>query len=100
MRHPGGYATIIEPGHLTVEIDTASCGHCQRIIFTKAGTAATVYLLSTAVPGQYREEGGAFCRVCMRPICLQCYGVGRCTPWERRLEKAEARERLRRAVSV
>lgn len=100
MRHAGGYATIVEPDRPLVELDTCVCGHCQRVIFTKPGSASTVYLLPTQVVGQYREEPGAFCRVCMRVVCLRCHDLGRCTPWERRLEVAESRERLRRAVGV
>jgi hypothetical protein len=97
---PGGYVTIVDPDHPTVEQDTCGCGHCQRIIQTKAGSAATVYLIPTATPGQYREEAGAFCRVCMRPVCLPCHAQGTCAPWERQLEIAERRDRFLRAVGI
>jgi hypothetical protein len=96
VRNPTGYATILDPDRPLVERDTCTCGHCQRIIFTKPGSAQTVYLLQVSiVPDVWKEEPGAFCRVCMRPICLPCHGVGRCTPWERQIEAAEARQRLR-----
>ena len=98
MRTPTGYATIVEPGRPLVERDTCTCGHCQRIIFTKAGTASTVYLILDRRTLGWTEEAGAFCRVCMRPVCLACHAQGRCTPWERRLEASEARDRLRRSV--
>lgn len=100
MRTPGGYATIIEPDQPVVERDTVGCGHCGCVIFTKPGSAATVYLLTTATPGVVREEAGAFCRVCMRPVCLRCHARGRCTPFERQLEASEARDRLRRSAGV
>lgn len=89
MRRAQGYATITEPARRLVEYDTAQCGHCQRILFTKPGTASTIYLIPLGTPGQFRLEPGAFCRVCMRPVCLPCHADGRCTPWERRLELAE-----------
>lgn len=92
MRNPSGYATIVDPDRPTVERDTASCGHCQQVIFTKPGSAATVYLIFDRASWRWREEAGAFCRVCMRPVCLACHDQGRCTPWERRIEAAERRE--------
>jgi hypothetical protein len=96
---PQGYGVIVEPGRQQ-EYDTCSCGHCQKVIFTKPRSATTVYLIPTGVPGSFKEEAGAFCRVCMRPVCLPCDAHGRCTPFERALEKSEARDRLRRSVGV
>jgi len=109
MRHPGGYATLVDPDRPLVEHDTCTCGHCQRVIFTKPGSASTIYLLPVkpkdsadlAALGRFREERGAFCRICMRPICLPCYDRSLtarvpCVVWERRLERSEARDRLRR----
>jgi hypothetical protein len=96
---PQGYGLIVEPG-AQQEYDTCQCGHCQKVIFTKPRSATTVYLIPTRVPGSFKEEPGAFCRVCMRPVCLRCHGVGSCTPFEKMLEKSEARDRLRRSVGV
>jgi hypothetical protein len=96
-----GYALVVEPGVPTREWDTVTCSHCQRVVFTKPGSASTVYLLPKAgQPGQFREEPGAFCRVCMKPVCLACDRHGGCTPWERRMERMEARDRFLRAVGV
>jgi hypothetical protein len=100
VRTPTGYATIVEPDRPLVERDTCTCGHCQRIIFTKPHTAATVYLVLDRRTLTWREEAGAFCRVCMRPVCLTCHAEGRCTPWERKLEVAEARERFLQAAGI
>lgn len=98
MRKPQGYLTIVGVGP-QVERDTVTCGHCQQIVPVKAGSAATVYLVPNGQGGE-KEEPGAFCRVCMRSVCLTCDAHGRCTPWERRLEKAERRRGLLRAVGV
>lgn len=73
-----------------IERDTVQCGHCQRVIIVKPGTASTVYLFPQLV-GPDREAPGAACRLCMRPVCLACHGRGVCIPFERRLEQAEAR---------
>jgi hypothetical protein len=97
MRRPHGLATLIQADGRIVENDTISCQHCEQIVFVKPGTGTTVYLVVDAQQ-QWREEPGAFCRQCMAPICLQCYDAGGCTPFERELEKSEARDRLRRQV--
>jgi len=97
-RQVTGYATVVDPDHPTVERDTITCGHCQRVIVVKPGTASTVYLIFNRARWQWEEEAGAFCRVCMSPICLPCCDAGRCTPWERKLEASEAKDRLRRSV--
>lgn len=91
-----GYATVVSDGPLH-EWDTVTCRHCQQIVFVKPGTAAAVYLV-TRGDGTIAEEGGAFCRRCMGPVCLNCHAHGRCVPWERRLEQSEARDRLRRQI--
>jgi len=58
-------------------------------VFTKPGTASTVYLLPTGTPDRFREEPGAGCHACMRPVCLPCYDRGTCLPLERQLAAAE-----------
>lgn len=100
MRRPAGYATIIDPDHPTIEYDTASCGHCQKILFVKPNTACTVYLIPLPTPGQWKEEPGAFCLVCMRPVCLPCHDDGRCIPWEQKIEAMEARGRFLRSIGL
>jgi len=101
MLKPQGYATIVDPDAPLIEFETCQCGHCQAHIRVKPGTASTVYLIPRRVPfGTYQEEPGAFCRVCMRPICLPCCDRGTCTPWERALEVSEARDRFLRSAGL
>ena len=98
MGAPKGYLSISDPDRRLVEYDVLSCGHCQKVIFAKPGTASTVYLIpirpkdehDLAVIGRWIEEPGAFCRVCMRPICLPCHDVGTCRTWEQLIESMEA----------
>lgn len=83
MRRPGGYAvTISEAG--THEEDTFTCAHGNEIVFVR--------------PGQDPSELGGFCQMCMRHICAKCAAAGGCTPFEKKLEAIERRDRLRRAV--
>ena len=100
MRNPHGYAAWTDPNApATTERDTITCGHCNRIVFVKPGTASTVYVFPQPA-GPDKEDAGAGCRVCMRAICLTCHDAGTCTPLERRLEQAEARGRLLRSMGL
>jgi len=100
VRSATGYAQVVDPDRPLVERDTIGCGHCGRVIFVKPDTASTVYLVLNRQALRWHEEPGAFCRVCMRPVCLACDAHGRCLPWERQFEMSEARDRLCRAVGL
>jgi len=100
MRRPTGYGVTTSPDHPPIKRDTISCGHCQRIVFVKPGEASTVYLIFDRVRWAWKEEMGAFCRLCMRPVCLQCHGYGGCIPWEKKIEISEARDRFCRALGI
>jgi len=93
MLRADGYALIVDPtiGRPIVEYDTIQCGHCQRIVRVKPGTAATVFLLPTDVPHMHKEEAGAFCGRCMRAICLPCHHAGVCRPFELWLDEQESK---------
>jgi hypothetical protein len=99
MRNAHGVGTWVGDGRPT-ERDSISCGHCNKIVFVKPGTGATTYLIfhSTDPTVPPTEEPGAFCRVCMSPVCLPCHDVGTCRPIEKWLEQEEARDRLYRRV--
>ena len=95
---PQGYAVLIEPdrpskanldGFQCVEtregyneFDTLACGHCNRV----------VHVLARQRP----EDIGGLCKQCMRCICPQCVGEGRCFPLEKRIEEWEEAGRRRR----
>lgn len=98
MPSPKGYATIVDPDLPTWERDSITCGHCSGVVFVKPGAAATVYLVLHR-DNRWTEEPGAFCRLCMKPVCLRCHDVGTCTPLDRWLEIQEGR-RSPSAVSV
>ena len=97
MRKPQGYAVISSPeacevdfdqrgrvpiGAGTYETDTLSCGHCGTIVHVG--------------PKQKVDDIGGFCRQCMKAICVKCLDTGRCDPLEKKLERAEARDRALR----
>jgi hypothetical protein len=106
MLRPQGYVTVTDDR--MVERDSITCGHCNQIVIVKPGSAATTYIIQTlhidpitrhpTIVNQ--EEPGAFCRNCMRAICLTCHDAGVCTPLMRRIEQMEARGRMLAAVGL
>lgn len=102
MRNAGGYAFFINPAAAHVwlddrssrpemmcegvtEMDTFTCGHCCRVIHVKAM--------------QRPEDLGGLCKRCMKLECPECVDKG-CTPFEKKLEMAEARDRALRSYGV
>lgn len=96
-----GYGIVFDPDAKgPFEFDTITCNHCQQIVRIKPGSAATVYYVRDAASGMLVEDAGAFCRVCMAPICLNCHDSGGCTPWEKKMEEMEARGRFLKSVGL
>lgn len=98
---PQGYATITSPEAApakldgfqcietragVTEFDTMSCGHCCRVIHVQSR--------------QRPEDIGGLCKLCMRPICPQCVDHGGCDPLEKKLARAEERERTLRSYGL
>ena len=85
MREPHGYAvtTDAETGR-AVEHDVIRCCHCQRIREVPAGPLSTF----------------PWCWACGAPTCQSEQCTARCDPWERQIERSEARDRLFRDVGV
>jgi hypothetical protein len=86
MLRPHGYA--VWEGHegRLRERDTFSCAHCQRVVFVEPGHSPTV--------------NAGWCGRCGAPVCRACAALGMCTPFERRLEQQEARDRFCRSIGV
>lgn len=93
MRKPHGYATVVgdlrngEPTvvergmrHTEMEIDTITCGHCNRIVHIP--------------PKKDAADIGGLCKMCMQMICPTCVDKGVCVPFEKKLEAQEAKQRL------
>lgn len=60
------------------------CAHCQAIVVVK--------------PYCDPADAGGFCRVEMKFICGPCADKGRCTPWEKTMERIEAKGRFLRSA--
>lgn len=85
MRRPGGYLQIINADGSMVERDSFTCCHCQRVVFV--------------APKAAPADCGGWCFRCGKPQCPSCVADGRCTPFEKRLERAEARGRMLAAIT-
>lgn len=99
MRRAQGYATVVgdlrngEPTlidhgvrHREAEIDTFTCAHCNRVVHVP--------------PHQDAADLGGLCKQCMGLICPRCVDKRTCTPWEKNMAEAEARQRLRDAMRL
>lgn len=86
MRRATNYSVLTDPTLGTVEQDSFTCGHCQKII--------------TVQPRQKGEDIGGMCKVCMGLICPVCVDKMECVPWEKKMEKIEAKDRFLRSVGL
>lgn len=84
MRNAQGYLVITDPTK-TVECDTFTCHHCNRVVIVPPKAAP--------------DTVGGFCRMCMKMVCPLCVDKG-CTPFEKQMEAEERRDRLLTAVGV
>lgn len=85
MRNPQGYSILVDPDAATVEADTFTCSHCNRIVTVK--------------PLAPPSDMGGWCSVCAQLICDRCVGKG-CLPWEKNMERQEARGRALRSYGL
>lgn len=81
-----GYEIIVDPVNGTKEADTITCFHCQRIVSIGGGVDIA------------EVTGG--CYTCGKFICLPCVDLGVCTPWEKTMERMEARDRFLRSAGI
>ena len=85
MRKAQGYAITVDPDKPhPEEQDTFTCCHCNSIVFVQ--------------PFQDASECGGFCTMCMMHTCNACAAKGSCDPFEKKCERLEAKDRLRRAI--
>ena len=67
------YAFIIDPDKGTLEKDTFTCAHCNKVWHLE--------------PFKPPEDQAAFCRRCYSLVCQEC--STECTPYEKRVEQWE-----------
>lgn len=79
-----GYATISGPKR-TVEIDTATCCHCNRVWFVRSSDG--------------KQDLGGWCRQCSAMICSPCVGKD-CIPFKKKLDLYESKQKLFRELGL
>ncbi len=82
MSRARSYVVTTDANGKKHEANAYTCGHCNRIVVTD------------------RTSPMSGCRMCTKLICPSCDQRGSCTPFERRMEIAEARARSRRSMGV
>jgi len=82
-----GAILISMPGERQVEIETHTCVHCGGFFETKG-------------PGVDPAKTSGWCGQCFAPICIGCAKEGRCTPFEEKILRVEARARLLEALGL
>lgn len=82
MFRVGGYAYTFDTDGVRQEADTFTCAHCNRVVIVR--------------PKCNPDDLGGNCRLCMKMVCPKCVDLG-CTPFEKKLEKWEARDRALRS---
>ena len=85
MRKPQGYGVMFGPDGVIEEHDTRTCAHCN--------TVHKIY------PRMKPEDMGGLCKICMGLICSRCVDLG-CTPFEKKLEMVEAKDRALRSYGM
>lgn len=85
MRNAGGTICITDPDLGVTEVDTFTCFHCNRVV--------------RVMPKADMDRTGSMCRGCMKMVCARCAGNG-CTPFEKKLEAWEARDRALRSYGL
>lgn len=66
--------------------DFFKCFHCQYITIVQ--------------PKQDPSDLGGLCKICMKLICHQCVTESKCSPWEKKFERTEARQRFLKSAGL
>ncbi len=86
MRNAGGQFSIFDPDGPRQEADTFTCCHCNKVVIVK--------------PRCDLNDLGGMCRLCMKMICPICVDLGSCDPFEKKLERIEARDYAIRSYGI
>lgn len=86
MFKPTFIETVVDADGRCHSQDGFLCGHCQKAVTVK--------------PFENAATANGFCSTCMSVICRQCAARGGCWPWEKAMEKEEARQRMLRTCGL
>ena len=80
-----GYLTVDHrgAGGKLEEYDTVSCKHCQTVIKVVR-----------------RQREGAWCMTCAGPVCFKCAETEECTPFMKKIERWQRRQKFYRNLGI
>jgi len=89
-----GVAITAMPYGEIIECQTFTCAHCQAIVNVVPGA-----------DGPHRQnDGSGLCMICFGLTCKRCQLAqskgAPCTPWEKKMEQIEARDRALRSYGI
>ena len=86
MAKQAGYYCVTSPDGVT-ESDAFVCAHCNKIIVVPPKSDVSTL--------------GGYCTTCgMAMICPKCVALGTCDPFEKKLNRMEARYHARRSYEL
>lgn len=91
MNRAKGFIQFIEP-YQTVEHETFTCAHCNCIV--RMQKDVTLQGLDMAIRQGVEKRDIRRCHSCDALTCPACQKVPTCTPFMKKLEAYERRERL------
>jgi hypothetical protein len=84
-RRSTGYFIETNP-EFTRESDTSTCGHCNRVSYIKPPVNGQVVVAPVR------------CTLCRARLCEECYAKCECDPFEKKMDREEQADRLRRSI--
>ncbi len=86
VHRPDGVFICTDAEGKETHIDSYQCGHCGMHNVVRTKTRDT--------------DIGGWCRVCAKNVCPRCLTTGRCDPFEKAIERVEARGRALRSYGL
>jgi hypothetical protein len=91
MNRAKGFIQFIEP-LATVEYETFTCAHCNSIV--RMQKDVSLQSLDMAIRQGVEKRDIRRCHGCDALVCPACHKTPHCTPFLKKLEAYERRERL------
>lgn len=86
MLRPDGTFICTSADGKQTHFDSYRCGHCG---------------LPAVVRPKHRDTDiGGWCRICASNVCPRCVVSGRCDPFEKAIERVEAKGRMLRSYGL
>lgn len=98
-----GHISITGPYGEVVELKTATCGHCGKILMVPIGGDSLGKMSEQSYIDAFlepRKDEAHVCHQCWSIVCDHCHAAGFCKPLVKQLDEIEARDRALRSYGV